>query len=46
MKDNELFTPLEKQLMNITDFLYEFNKIESKGLTIKDDEEVSDDNTN
>ena len=42
MKDNELFTPLEQQLMKITDFLYEFNKIESKGLTIKEDEEVTD----
>jgi len=42
MKDKELFTPLEQQLMNITDFLYDFKKIESKGLTIKDDEEVTD----
>ena len=42
MKDKELFTPLEQQLMKITDFLYDFKKIESKGLSIKDDEEVSD----
>ena len=43
MKDNELFTPLEQQMMKITDFLYDFKKIESKGLTIKDDEEEVND---
>ena len=43
MKDNELFTPLEQQLMKITDFLYEFNKIESKGLTIKEEQEDEED---
>lgn len=39
MKDKELFTLMEQQLMKITDFLYEFNKIESKGLTIKEEQE-------
>jgi len=39
MKDKELFTPLEQQMMKITDFLYDFKKIESKGLTIKEEQE-------
>jgi len=39
---NQHFTPTERQTMLIADFLYGDTAIESKGLTIKEDEKVSD----
>lgn len=43
---NKHFTSTERQTMLIADFLYGDTAIESKGLTIKEDEEEVDDNTN